>query len=73
MIALKKYADLCIEALTGYGSFPGYGDFPGYGNFQDMEGLVQDRVEIPVEIQDMEIFQNLEAKHYTQYIVKPLV
>ena len=38
-----------------------------------MEGLVQDRVEIPVEIQDMEIFQNLEAKHYTQYIVKPLV
>ena len=28
--------------------------------FQDMEGLVLNRLEIPVEIQDMEIFQDME-------------
>ena len=30
------------------------------GNFQDMEGLVKKRVEIHVEIQDMEIFQDIK-------------
>ena len=30
--------------------------------FHDMEGLVLNPVEIPVEIQDIENFQNLEAK-----------
>ena len=44
--------------------------------FQDMEGLVLNHVEIPVEIQDMDIFQgmkifqDLEALHHKQYIVK---
>ena len=44
-----------------------------------MEVLVINRVEIPVEIQDMDIFndmkhfQDLEAKHHTQNIVKPSV
>ena len=42
-------------------------------NFQEMEGLVLTCVEIPVEIQDMEIFQDLETRHHTQYIVKPSV
>ena len=44
-----------------------------------MEGLVLNHVEIPVENQDTEIFQDikifqyLEAQHHTYYIVKPLV
>ena len=42
-------------------------------NFQDMEVLVLNHVETPVEIQDMDIFQDLEAQHHTQYIVKPSV
>ena len=29
-------------------------------NFQDMEGLVLNLVKIPVEIQDMENFQNMD-------------
>ena len=33
--------------------------------FQDTEGLVKKRVEIHVEIQDMVIILNTEAKHYT--------
>ena len=42
-------------------------------DFQDMKGLVLNHVEIPVEIQDMKIFQNkktfqdLEAQHHTLY------
>ena len=41
-----------------------------------MDGLVLNHVEITVEIQDMEIFQDveislgLEAQHHTQYIIK---
>ena len=42
-----------------------------------MEGLVSNFVEIPVDIQDVEIFldmenlQDLEAQHHTQNIIKP--
>ena len=39
--------------------------------FQDKEGLVLNYLEIPVEIQDMETFLDLEAEHHSQYIVKP--
>ena len=59
------------EALTWYKNMTQYGNFPGYGNFQDMEGLVLKRVEIYVEIKDMEIFQTMEIildiedKHHT--------
>ena len=41
---------------------------------QDMEGLVLNYAEIPVEIQDMEnflgleIFLDLEAQHHTQHL-----
>ena len=35
--------------------------------FQDMEGLVLKLVEIHVEIQDMEIIQDMEAKHHTRH------
>ena len=54
-------SDLGIEALTGYKNitrqvnFPGCGNFPGYG----CTGIK--RVESYVEIQDMEIFQDMEA------------
>ena len=43
------------------------------GILQDMEGLLCNHVEVPVEIQGMENFQDLGAQHHTQYIVKPSV
>ena len=41
--------------------------------FQYIEVLVLNIVEIPVESQDIEIFQYLEAQHHTQYTFKALV
>ena len=35
--------------------------------FQDMEGLLLKSVKFHVEIQDMEIFQDMEVKHHTPY------
>ena len=46
---LNKYIELRIEALTGYIHFQ------DMENFQNTEGLVLNCVEIPAEIQDMEI------------------
>ena len=43
------------------------------GNLQGMKGLVLNNVEMPVEIQDMENFQDFEAQCNIEYIVKPPV
>ena len=39
--------------------------FQDMENFQDIDGLLQKRVEIHVEIQDMETFQDRDAKNCT--------
>ena len=41
--------------------------------FQDMEVLVLNPVEITIEKQDMEIFQDMEAQYHTYNIIKSSV
>ena len=41
--------------------------------FQDMEGPIMNLLDTPVENQDVEISQDLEAQHHTKYILKPSV